>query len=127
MYQLLPESQRGFVALQLSGKLDASDYEGIIPILESRIREHGKLRLYWEMRDFEGWTLGGLWADGGFDRRHANDFTHIALVGEKRWQEWMTKLMKPFTSAEVKYFDLGEREQALSWTKPLPQPPASTI
>lgn len=122
MYQLLPESQGGFVALRLTGKLDASDYEGIIPILESRIREHGKLRLYWEMRDFEGWTLGGLWADGGFDAKHANDFTRIALVGERKWHEWMTKLIKPFTDAEVKYFDLDERAAALAWANELPPP-----
>lgn len=115
MYQLLPETDGAFVALQLTGKLEASDYDGIVPILEERIAQHGKISLFWEMRDFHGWTVGGLAADAKFDVKHANDFTRIALVGEKKWQELMTALMKPFTSAEVRYFDFHAREAALAW------------
>lgn len=97
MYQLLPESNGGFVALQLTGKLEAGDYDGIVPIFEERIAQHGKISLFWEMRDFHGWTVGGLAADTKFDVKHAGDFTRIALVGEKKWHELMAALMKPFT------------------------------
>ncbi len=117
MYQLLPESSGAFVALQLTGKLEASDYAGIVPVLEDRIAQHGKISLFWEMRDFSGWTVSGLASDTKFDVKYANDFTRIALVGEKKWHELMASLMRPFTSAEVKYFDLGERDAALAWAK----------
>ena len=109
------------MALQLTGKLEACDCGGIGPILEERVAQHGKIRLLWEMRDFGGWTVGGLVSDTMFDVKHANDFTRIALVGEKRRHELMTGLMKPFTSsAEVKYFDLHERESALAWASQSP-------
>ena len=39
------------------------------------------------------------------------------MVGEKKWQEWMTDLMKPFTKAEIKFFELVERNTALEWIK----------
>ncbi len=117
MHTFLSETQDSFVALRLSGKLDKSDYEAIVPLLEKHITAHGKISLCWEMHDFEGWTPGGLWADTKFDIHHANDFTRIAIVGEKKWHEWMASFMKPFTSAEVKYFESDERERAIAWAR----------
>lgn len=52
-----------------------------------------------------------------FDIQHANDFEKIAMVGEKNWQKWMTNLMKPFTNAEINFFEPGERAAALEWIK----------
>lgn len=117
MHTLLPESKEGFVALRLSEKLDKDDFAEIIPILEKQIDAHQKIALYWEMASFEGWTTEAFFADTGFDIEHHNDFTRIAMVGEKKWHKWMTKLMKPFTSAEVKYFEIQEREEALDWAR----------
>lgn len=117
MYKQLPESNGSFVALRLSGKLDEDDYQSIIPMVTERIASHEKISLYWEMRDFDGWTADGLLSDAGFDVRHADDFTRIAMVGEKKWHDWMTNLMKPFTSAEVRYFDLSESEAAKIWAR----------
>lgn len=117
MHETLPETHDAFVALRLRGKLDEEDYRTIVPLLKDRIARHGKIALFWEMQDFGGWTPGGLWADTKFDVAHANDFTRIALVGEKKWHEWMTMVMKPFTSAEVRYFDESERQAALKWAQ----------
>lgn len=115
MHTLLPETDGTFVAIRISDKLDQADYQSIVPILEERIAEHGKISLYWEMEQFEGWTAGGLWADTKFGVKHANDFRRIAVVGDKKWHEWSTKVMKPFTSAEVRYFNPDQRQQALAW------------
>lgn len=120
MFEFLPQTERDLVALRLSGTLDRNDYEAMLPEIKKHLQDFGSLRLYWEMDDFHGWTAGGIWEDGIFDARHAWDFTRIAMVGEKKWQEWMTKLIKPFTSAEVRYFDVTEREKALAWISELP-------
>ena len=103
--------------MQSTGKLDADDYKTIVPLLEERISRHGRTNLYCEMLNFEGWTAGGLASDAKFDVEHLNDFNRIAMVGEEKWQDWMTSLMKPFTSADVKYFEASEREAALAWVK----------
>ncbi|KAF0095427.1 MAG: hypothetical protein E1N59_922 [Puniceicoccaceae bacterium 5H] len=117
MYQILPESHDSLVCLRLSGKLDDADYQAIVTLLEERIAAHGKIRLFWEMVDFEGWTAKGILQDAKFDLKHANDFQKIALVGEQEWEEKMTQLMKPFTKAEVRYFPLDQRAKALSWAQ----------
>ncbi|GAA5482963.1 STAS/SEC14 domain-containing protein [Haloferula sargassicola] len=115
MHQILPETRDDVVALRLSGKLDATDYESIIPTLESHIEHHGKIRVFWEMIDCDGWTIEGFGKDVGFDVRHANDLSKIAIVGDKKWEKWMSGLMKPFTSAEIRYFPISDRLSALTW------------
>ncbi|MEP0460430.1 MAG: STAS/SEC14 domain-containing protein [Flavobacteriaceae bacterium] len=37
------------------------------------------------------------------------------MVGDKKWQEWITQFMKPFTNAEVRYFDSEQKEKAKKW------------
>ena len=117
MHELLPETKDEFIDVRVTGRITDEDFESVTLILEHAIARHGKIALFWEMRGFEGWTAGGLWADSKFDARHANAFTRIAMVGEKKWQEWMTGLMKPFTSAAVRYFDEAHRPAAMEWAR----------
>jgi len=37
------------------------------------------------------------------------------MVGEKKWEEWMAKICRPFTTAEIKYFDASEKAEAEAW------------
>ncbi|KKN24951.1 hypothetical protein LCGC14_0889710 [marine sediment metagenome] len=37
------------------------------------------------------------------------------MVGETKWQDWMTQLMKTFTAADIKFFDLKDKEKAKTW------------
>jgi hypothetical protein len=37
------------------------------------------------------------------------------MIGDKRWEEWMARLCKPFTRAAVKYFDVAEADAAGAW------------
>ena len=111
----MPETQGDFAAIQLSGKVSKLDIEIIAPLLETKIQEYHMIALYVEMDDFHGWTGGGFWADTRFDLKHHGDFSRVAMVGDRKWEQWMTALTKPFTSAAVRYYDLKEREVALRW------------
>ncbi len=96
-------------------KLDEADYEKLVPMLESMIVKHGKIRWYFEMNDFHGWTLNAFWKDLKFDISNAQNFEKIAMVGENNWQDWMTQLMKPFTSASIKFFGFSQAQEAKDW------------
>jgi len=100
---------------RLSGKLTAEDYEKFVPEIEQRIREQGTIRLLVEMHDFHGWEFGALWEDTKFAAKHFKDIERCAFVGEKRWQEWMSKFCRPFTAAEIRYFDSEKMEAAVNW------------
>lgn len=97
------------------GELDEADYHRLLPEVERIIQRHGKVRWYFEMEDFDGWTPGAFWDDLKFDAQHASDYERVAIVGRKTWMDWMTQLMKPFTSAEIRYFELEDQSQAKQW------------
>ena len=65
-----------------------------------------------ELKDFEGWDFKGLWADLKFDVSHQEQMDRIAILGDKRWQDWGTTLSDPFFKAELKFFETDERAAA---------------
>ena len=56
MYHVTEDTDN-FVALHFTGQLEKADYDKMVPYLESKIERHGKINLYWEMDDFEGWDV----------------------------------------------------------------------
>jgi SpoIIAA-like len=110
------ETQReNLVAIRLTGTLEKQDYDRLVPVLEGKIHQFGKIDLYWEMDAVQGWQPGGLWEEIKFDIKHANSFRKVAIVGDKQWEKWIAQLIKPFTTAEVRYFDVHQKEQAMAW------------
>ena len=117
MIQILEQTQGNIIATRATEKLTEADYDKILPLVKNLITQHQKIRWYFELDDFEGWDSKALWEDIKFDVSHANDFEKVAIVGEKKWEEWMTQGMKPFTSADVKYFDTTKKKEAKNWIK----------
>ena len=117
MLRILEQTENNVIATKATEKLTTDDYAKLLPLLKNALKQYGRIRWYFEMEDFKGWELKAFWEDVKFDAEHANDFEKIAMVGEKQWEKWMTDLMRPFTSAEIKYFDLEEKAKALTWIK----------
>ena len=117
MLQLLEESRDELVAFRMAGSVDVHDYKVMLPILEEKIKQYGKIRVYAELQEAEEISLQALWEDLKFDFRHTSDFKKVALVGNRRWLDWLTIMASPFTSAKVKYFEPLEREKALEWVR----------
>ncbi len=101
--------------VHLSGKLAKENYGTFVPVVERLVKQHGKIRLLVEMHDFHGWTAGALWADIKFDARHFRDIERLALIGETKWEKGMAAFCKPFTTAEVRYFDRSQADAARRW------------
>jgi hypothetical protein len=99
-----------------TGKLTHEDYQQhFIPEIERLTKQHQKIRLLFEMTQFHGWEPKAAWDDLKLDFKHRHDIERVAMVGEKKWQHWMTELAKPFVAAKVRYFDQTEAEQARAW------------
>ena len=112
----LEETQNSnIVAIKISGKLEKEDYDIFVPELEDAIKRHGKIRLLLELEDFHGWTTGALWEDTKFDVRHFNDIERLAILGDKAWEKGMAVFCKAFTTADIRYYDLSQREDAEAW------------
>ncbi len=114
----LKEADAGKVLLaRVTGKLTREDYDRLVPETEGLIARYGKLRILVEMHDFHGLTAGALWEELKFDLKHFNDFEKLAVVGEEKWQEWMTRFSKPFTSAEVRFYPPEDIAAARHWVR----------
>ena len=101
--------------VQVSGKLAHEDYLHFAPEFERLINKHGKLRVLFNMVDFHGWEAAALWDDIKFDLKHFSDIERLAMVGGKTWEKWMAGFCKPFTTAEVRFFDAAQSEDARTW------------
>ncbi|MBP8113726.1 MAG: STAS/SEC14 domain-containing protein [Chitinophagaceae bacterium] len=122
MLQVLSFTQKNIIATKANDLLGINDYEKIHPLIHNIINTGKKVRWYFEMDDCLISNAAGFWEDGIIEVNYVNlKFTHsddiekIAIVGVKKWEEWMRSVMKPFAKARVKYFDLADKEQAKEW------------
>ena len=99
----------------VSGTLNVDDYKRFVPEFERLVRQHGKISVLFEMKDFHGWGAGALWQDLKFDFKHFADIERLAMVGDKHWERWMSDFCRPFTTAKIRYFDKAESEAARHW------------
>ncbi len=105
------------IEVQITGKLSGEDYKYFVPDLEEVVKQHGKMRILFVMHEFHGWEPRALWEDIKFDFKHHKDIERLAIVGETKWQEGMSRFCKPFTSAKIKYFDQAQLEEARAWVQ----------
>jgi len=98
-----------------AGKLTRNSYRSFTPELDSQVKKHGKIRLLFEMIEFDGWTMGAVWDDLKFGCKHFNHIERIAIVGDRKWEKAMATVCKPFTRAKVRYFDISEIDEAENW------------
>jgi hypothetical protein len=105
------------VTLKFREKLDKGDYDEFVPMIESQIERESPIRMLVELHDFQGWTAGALWEDTKFAARHFNDIERLAVVGDARWETGVTVFVKPFTSADVRYYTMDALEKAREWVR----------
>jgi hypothetical protein len=113
--ELKEESGGRMLEVRATGKLAASDYVELIPTFEQLNKQHGKLRVLFELHDFHGWTAGGLWQDFKFEEKHFSDIERLAIIGETKWQALLAKFCKPFTTAHVRFFRPEQVDTAREW------------
>ena len=113
--QLNEENSGKVLILHISGKVVKADYEHFVHEFERLFRQHGRLRVLFDMTDFQGWDAGATWEDIKFDIKHFADIERLAMVGDKKWQHGMATFFKPFTKATIRYFDHTDIAGARKW------------
>ena len=103
------------LGFQLSGKLHDEDYKTFVPRVDKAIASDGKIRLLVQILDFEGWDAHAMWDDIKFATTHCTKIERIAIVGENKWEKWMSSICKPFTMAKIQYFEANEIDTAWEW------------
>jgi len=115
MITKLDRSAGKILGFKMTGKLHDEDYKQFVPAVEAVIQTQGKVRLLAQFEDFHGWDLHAMWDDTKFATKHCAHVERVALVGDKKWEQWMAKVCKPFTLAKLEYFDVNDIDAAWKW------------
>lgn len=104
-----------FLSLKAVGKLTHEDYSTINPLIDSALEgvKDPKVTVFIDGSELEGWELRAAWDDFKLGLKHGNEFDKIAIFGNKKWQEHVSKIASWFVSGEVKFFD--DSVAALKW------------
>ena len=111
------EAEGKILLISVSGKLEKEDYEAFVPEIDKEIDSHGTVRILFDMVGFHGWTLGALFEDTKFAIKHYRGIERVAFVGDKRWEKGLAAFCKPFTKAEIRYFDITACGYARAWLR----------
>lgn len=105
------------VEVSVRGKLTQADCERFAAEVDKGVERYGQVRLLFDCVGFDGWTLDGLLEDTKFGAKHYHAIFRLAVVGDKAWEKAFAVLCKPFTKADVQYFDISDIELARAWLK----------
>ena len=119
MISIMQETEGKTLVVKGTERLTSQDYEQVfIPRLKQLIEEHGKIRVvFYLAENFTGWELGAAWDDAVFGIQHRHDFEKIALVSDKKWIEWGTKIGSYFIDGQVATYTPAEFNDAVAWVK----------
>ena len=63
MINLLNSNRDNLIAVEVSGKLSKEEVENLHPLIDEIIAKNNKVDFYFELHDFYGYDLEGLWVD----------------------------------------------------------------
>ena len=120
MYKIKSRSQKNIIGILLSGRLTAELYQEIVPHLEKRIKEYGKIRLLVELNHWEGWDPLASIKDVAFIFKNSFKLERVAFVIKSKSDKQAILLDQPFRHwfrNHTRYFSGKEKEAAWKWVE----------
>ena len=113
MIELLPQSHANILGFEVSGDVTKADYDVIVPAVQAQVDEAGSVRLLVDLQDFHTEKAEAWGADLHFGHEYHDSIERLAIVGNRKWQEWLARLAKPFYSRDARFFE--SRTEAWAW------------
>ena len=119
MIEYVEKDLAGLIAVKVVKPFCRKDYENLIPEIDKKIEECGRINFYLEIKEGVDWRSQSFWSDMNFNLKHAQDIKKVALVGDgdDELEEKIIELFKPLENAEIRWYTWSEREEALRWIK----------
>ena len=118
MLEKLSEGSGPVVGYKVVGKVTPQDYQQLEPEIQSLVDESdGGVCLLLDLQEFTGEEVKAWLPDLKFGHSFHDNIDKMAIVGDKRWQEWLTALVDPFYAKEAKFFRPEETDKAWAWLR----------
>ena len=115
MIEKLAESAGSVLGFRASGTVEKADYAVLMQEVEALVQQHGQIGLLLDLEDFKREKASAWGADLKFGREYHKKIAKMALVGDKKWEEWLAKLAEPFYAQEAHFFHTEDRDAAWAW------------
>mgnify|MGYP003384875827 CR=1 FL=1 len=104
-----------FLSLKAIGTLQHSDYQIMVPMIESALEgvESPTIKVFFDATELEGWALRAAWDDLKLGLKHGREFSKVAIVGNKKWLKAAAHIANWFVSGKTESFD--DADVALTW------------
>jgi hypothetical protein len=112
MLEKLNQNKGNILGYKAIGKITKEDYSTLTADVEALLQLEESINLLLDLEEFEGEKIKAWGADLKFGREYRKKIAKMAIVGDKKWQEWMTALVDPFFALEAEFFPTEEREAA---------------
>ncbi len=102
----------------VDGKISSDDIETIWNEIESKSKDHEKLSIYVEVKNYGGISLQAFFEDLKHGYKHFTGFSKKAVVTDKNWIKKMTPVVnKIFPNIEVKCFSFEDKDKVIEWVQ----------
>ena len=115
---IVVQQQPSRVEVNVYGEFTLADYKEFEDMVNYKIKFHGPLDLFFDLRQMADFTLDVAWEEIVFARSHANDFKRIAVITHSEWVAWSAWLSQIFVQAEMRLFD--NEPEARAWLDETP-------
>ena len=117
MIKKLDQSSENVLGFKVSGDVVKADYDVLVPAVEAALKTNEMVHMLLDMTEFK-WEKVEAWgADAKFGHEFRHKIAKMAIVGDKTWEKWLTKLADPFYAKEAKFFHPEETDEAWVWLR----------
>jgi hypothetical protein len=118
MLEIIPFDEGNIIGFRLSGKMEDEEFDEIVSLMDERLMEHKKLRVYAEVEEFKGMSVNTFMKDLHYSLRHWRDVEKEAVVSDKGWlKAWVEIAGSIVPGVEVKFFPFEETAKAKEWIR----------
>jgi len=118
MLEKLSESSGPVVGYKIVGKVTADDYQKLNPEVQALVDQYKDgVYVLLNLEEFAGEEAKAWLPDLKFGHHFHDKIVKMAVVGDKRWEKWLTSLVDPFYAKDAKFFHPEETDKAWTWLR----------
>lgn len=118
MIELLDMGATGVIGVRISGRIDKPDVDRVAAAVKATFGEADKLRVYVEVKNFDGIAFQALLVDLRFAIPNLGRLRKKAVVSEtKRMETSVVLANRLFPNAEIRHFPLDQAAEAKAWVR----------
>jgi hypothetical protein len=116
MIEKIGETEGKVVGFKIIGNVTKADYEIMIPEIDAIIKKEESVSVLLDIRQLKGEDVDALGNHFKMFRDYHKKIDKIAVIGDKSWEEWMTKLAEG-VYPKSKFFHSADVDSAWKWLK----------